>query len=131
MILKDHFRCLYMVNKCLLTIIDEFSHFPFAFPCRDMTSKNHHIIRCLSQLFSIFGMPDMIHTNRAAYFLAEEIKRFLFEKGIATSKTSRYHLEGNGQVEKLYGRWFKYLYTFVTWNYLVGKDGPTWCSPFY
>ena len=78
-------------NKYLLTIIDEFSHF--------LTSKT--IIHCLSQLFSIFGMPDMIHTDRATDFLAEETKRFLLEKGIATSKTSRYHLEGNCQVEKL------------------------------
>ena len=59
----------------------------------------------------------MIHTERAAYFLAKETKRFLLEIGIATSKTSRYHLEGNRQVEKLNGTlWkaIKYFYTFVT-----------------
>ena len=94
-------------NKYLLTIIDEFSRFPFTLPCRDMTSKT--IIRCLSQLFSIFGMPDMIHTDRAADFLAEETKRFLLEKGIATSKTSRYHPEENGQVEKLNGTLWKVI----------------------
>lgn len=46
-------------------------------------------------------MPDMTRTNRAANFLSEETKNYFHEKGIATSKTIRYHTEGNGQVEKL------------------------------
>ena len=92
-------------NKYLLTIIDEYSRFPFAFPCKDMTSKT--IIHCLNQLFSIFGMPDMIHSDRATDFLSEELRKYLREKGIATSKTSRYHPEGNGQVEKLNGTLWK------------------------
>ena len=92
-------------NKYLLTIIDEYSRFPFAFPCRDMTSKT--IIYCLNQLFSIFGMPDMIHSDRATDFLSEELRKYLCGKGIATSKTSRYHPEGNGQVEKLNGTLWK------------------------
>ena len=49
----------------------------------------------------------MIHTDRAADFLVEETKRFLLEKGIATSKTSRYHPEGNRQDEKLNGTLWK------------------------
>ena len=92
-------------NKYLLTIIDEFSRFPFAFPCKDMTSKT--VTHCLNQLFSIFGMPDMIHTDRATDFLSEETTNYLNKKGIATSKTSRYHPEGNGQVEKLNGTIWK------------------------
>lgn len=96
-------------NKYLLTIIDEYTRFPFAFPCRDMTSKT--VIHCLNQLFAIFGMPDMIHTDRAADFLAGEIKDYLRGKGIATSKTSRYHPEGNGQVEKLNGTVWKAIQT--------------------
>ena len=49
----------------------------------------------------------MIHTDRVTNFLAEETKRFLLEKDIATSKRSRCHLEGNGQVEKLNGTLWK------------------------
>ena len=69
-----------------------------------MTSKT--IIHCLSQLFSIFGMPDIIHIDRAADFLVEETKRFLLEKSIATSKTSRYHREMDKlrNLMPLYGR---------------------------
>ena len=92
-------------NQYLLTIIDEYSRFPFAYPCHDMTSKT--IIQSLNHLFSIFGMPDMVHNDRGTDFLSEETQNFLFSKGIATSKTSRYNPQGNGQVEKLNGTLWK------------------------
>ena len=92
-------------NKYLLTIIDEFSRFPFAYPCKDMSSKT--IINCLSHLFSIFGMPDMIHTDRGTDFLSEELKLYLNDKGIARSRTSRYNPRCNGQVEKFNGTLWK------------------------
>ena len=37
----------------------------------------------------------------------EETKRFLLEKGMATSKTSSYHPKGNRQVEKFNGTLWK------------------------
>ena len=92
-------------NRYLLTIIDEYSCFPFAYACRDMTSGT--IIHCLNHLFSIFGMPDMAHNDRGTDFLSEETRNFLFSKGIATSKTSRYNPQCNGQVEKLNGTLWK------------------------
>ena len=48
-------------NKYILTIVDEYSQFAFAFPCPDMNSST--AIKCLSQLFSIFGMPGYIHSD--------------------------------------------------------------------
>ena len=38
-------------NKYLPTVINKFSHFPFVFPCKDMTGKT--VTHCLDQLFSI------------------------------------------------------------------------------
>jgi len=49
-------------NKYFLTVVDEYSRFPFAFPCSDMTAKT--VIQCLTQLFSIFGMCSYIHSDR-------------------------------------------------------------------
>ena len=88
-------------NRYLLTLIDEYSRFPFAFPCRDMTSQT--VIKCFNQLFSLFGMPDYIHNDRAPDFLSSEVKTYLNSKGIATSKTSRYNPRGNGQAERYNG----------------------------
>ena len=88
-------------NRYLLTIIDEYSRFPFAFPCRNMTSAT--VIKCFNQLFSLFGMPNFVHNDRAPDFLSAEVKSYLHSKGIATSKTSRYNPRGNGQVERYNG----------------------------
>ena len=92
-------------NQYLLTIIDEYSRFPFAYPCRDMTSKT--VIQCLTHLYSIFGTSDMVHNDRATDFLSDETRKFLLNKGVATSKTSRYNPQCNGQVEKLNGTLWK------------------------
>jgi hypothetical protein len=86
-------------NKYILTIIDEYSRFPFAFPCSDMTSQT--LIRCFCQLFSLFGMPSYVHSDRGASFLSTELTDFLHRKGIATSRTTAYNPQGNGQVERL------------------------------
>lgn len=88
-------------NKYLLTIVDEYSRFPFAYPCPDMSSKT--VIRCLSNLFSIFGMPSYVHTDRGSSFVSEELKLYFQSKGIATSRTTPYNPQGNGQIERYNG----------------------------
>lgn len=86
-------------NKYILTVIDEFSRFPFAFPCSDVSSKT--VIRHLNNLFMIFGMPSYIHSDRGTAFLSTEVQNYLHCRGIATSHTTAYNPQGNGQVEKL------------------------------
>ena len=92
-------------NQYLLTIIDEYSRFPFAYPCKNMSSST--VTQCFSHLFSLFGMPDMVHNDRGTDFLSEETQSYLLSKNIATSNTSRYNPQGNGQVEKLNGTLWK------------------------
>ncbi|XP_054276457.1 uncharacterized protein LOC128995463 [Macrosteles quadrilineatus] len=92
-------------NRYLLTIIDEYSRFPFAYPCSDMSSST--VVRCLENLFSIFGMPNYIHSDRGTSFLSKELRDYLHERGIATSQTTPYNPAGNGQVEKFNGTLWK------------------------
>ncbi len=54
-------------SRYLLTIVDEFSRFPFAFPCADMTAAT--VVRCLQNLFAMFGNPAYMHTDRGAVFV--------------------------------------------------------------
>nr|CAH8876409.1 unnamed protein product [Trichobilharzia regenti] len=61
------------------------------------------VMNCLCQLFSIFGMPSYIHTDRGAAFMSTELRAFLLEKGVATSRTTSYNPQANGQVERLNG----------------------------
>lgn len=88
-------------NRYLLVIVDEYSRFPFAFPCRDMTSST--VIAKLTELFSMFGTPAYIHSDRGASFMAQDLKEFLNKLGVATSRTTPYNPAGNGQVERFNG----------------------------
>lgn len=95
-------------NKYILTIVDEYSRFPFAFPCSDLTSAT--VIRCLSQLFAIFGMPAYTHSDRGTSFLSSEFRRFCLSNGISLSRTTPYNPSGNGQCEK---------YNHIMWRAVV------------
>lgn len=88
-------------NHYLLTIVDEYSRFPFAFPSSDMTSST--VIKHLSELFSVFGLPSYIHSDRGSSFISQDIKSFLHSKGVATSHSTPYNPQGNGQVESYNG----------------------------
>ncbi|XP_072395075.1 uncharacterized protein [Diabrotica undecimpunctata] len=84
---------------CHPGVTHEYSRFPFAFPCSDISAKT--VIKNLNNLFMMFGMPAYIHSDTGAQFLSAEIKEFLNARGIAKSRTTAYNPQGNGQVEKL------------------------------
>lgn len=88
-------------NQYFLTVIDEYSRFPFVFPCTDMTSAT--VISCLCQLFAIFGMPAYIHSDRGQCFMSKELRDFLVGKGVACSRTCSYNPQCNGQAERYNG----------------------------
>ncbi|XP_068211794.1 uncharacterized protein [Palaemon carinicauda] len=88
-------------NKYILTVVDEYSCFPFVFPCPNMHSKT--VIKCLESIFILCGMPSFIHSDQGASFMSQELKLYLSQKGVATSRTTPYHPMGNGQVERYNG----------------------------
>jgi hypothetical protein len=96
-------------NRYFLNVVDEFSRFPFVFPCPDMTTTT--VIKCLSTLFSLFGMPAYIHSDRGTTFMSEELRTFLTERGVATSRTTSFNPQGNGQVERYNGIIWKAIVT--------------------
>ena len=85
-------------NIYMFTIIDEYSRFLFVFPCQTIDTIT--VTTCLSQLFSIFGMLSYVHSDRRPSFMSTELKQWLWEKGIATSRTTLYNPQGNGQTER-------------------------------
>ena len=62
-------------NKYLLVIVDEYSRFPFAFPCPNMYSST--VINCLEKVFSLCGTPQFVHSDNAPLFSSGSIKEFL------------------------------------------------------
>ena len=88
-------------NTCFLTVVDEFSRFPFAFPMKN--SKTSNVILALTRLFTIFGPPDTVHSDRGAQFEGREFKSFLESWNIRKSRTTPYNPAGNGQCERTNG----------------------------
>ena len=88
-------------NRYFLQVVDEFSRFPFVFPCPDMTAST--VIKCLTTLFLLLGMPAYVHSDRGSSYMSEELQVFLTEKGVATSRTTGYNPERNGQAERYNG----------------------------
>ena len=68
------------------------------------TYRHRQVIKCLNQLFSLCGTPGYIHSDRGSSFISREIKEYLSQKGIATSRaTPLYHPTGNAQSERYSG----------------------------
>ena len=88
-------------NRYLLTVVDEYSRFPFAFPCADISAET--VKKHLNYLFSIFGNPSYIHSDRGTAFMSDELKQFLRLRNIASSRTTAFNPQGNGQVERYNG----------------------------
>lgn len=45
-------------NRFILTVVDEYSRFPFAYPCADVSAAT--VKKHLTSLFSIFGNPSFV-----------------------------------------------------------------------
>ena len=63
-------------NKYLLVMIDEYSRFPFVFPCSDMSA--HTVTACFRKLFSKFGCPSSVHSDRETQFMSQEVSIFFY-----------------------------------------------------
>ena len=68
----------------MLTIVDEYSRFPFA------------VMKCLDKLFKFCSTPSYVYSDRGSTFLYQEIKDFFSQRG-TPQKPSPYHPIGNGR----------------------------------
>ena len=88
-------------NVYFLNVIDEYSCFPFVFPCRNMNTST--VIKCLSLLFTLFWMPAFVHSDRGPSLVSHELHSYLTGKGEAVSRTISYNPADIGKVEKYNG----------------------------
>lgn len=107
-------------NSYMLTVIDEYSRFPFAIPCPNMNAST--VIRCLGQLFSLCGVPSFVHSDRGSSFVSREVKEYLTKLGVATSRSTPYHPTGNSQVERYNGIIWKAVRLALRTRGLHDKD---------
>ena len=98
-------------NRYILTIVDEYSRFTWAYPCKDTSTAT--IIKIYHELFATFGTPGTIHSDRGSGFLSTSMRSYLNDLGINVSKTTPYHPQGNGQCERFNGIIWKTVRLFL------------------
>ena len=86
--------------KYLLTCIDAATRWPEAIPLRTTTSKV--TIQQLTTIFSRCGFPTALVSNNGPQFTWKGFQKWLRDKGIAHIRSSPYHPQGNGIVERLH-----------------------------
>ena len=84
----------------MLTCVDTASRWPEAIPVKSITSTV--IIRCLTEIFSRNGFPEKLTTDNGSQFVSKKFTTWLRDKGIAHSRATPYHPQGNRVVERLH-----------------------------
>ncbi|KAL3855789.1 hypothetical protein ACJMK2_014989 [Sinanodonta woodiana] len=85
-------------NKHILTVVDDATRYPEAFPLKDMEATSG--ARALIELFSRVGFPRVILTDKGINFTSTLLKHLYELVGIRGVTTTPYHPQANGKVER-------------------------------
>ena len=85
-------------NKYVLVIMDYATKWPKAFPLRNITSET--IIECLIEVTSRLGVPKEVLSDNGTNFVSTMMRQFCDRTGIHQIKTSPYHPQTDGMVER-------------------------------
>ena len=86
-------------NRYLLVLQDYFTKWAEAVPMPDQTAER--IVRALIDIFSRFGIPEILHSDQGRNFESTILKKTCAAFGIVKSRTTSYHPQGDGMVERL------------------------------
>ncbi|XP_068204608.1 uncharacterized protein [Palaemon carinicauda] len=128
----------------ILVLSDLFSKYVWAYPTKDQKATTVAKI-LVEELFYKYGIPQQLHTDQGRNFESALIKEICKRFNVKKSRTSPYHPEGNGQVERmnrtLYGllrsleeekrnKWPLYLQSLV-FAYDITPHSVTVFSPYF
>ena len=86
-------------NKYILVVTDLFTKWVEAFPIHDTTSSTLATV-LVDQFISRYGVPVVLHSDQGANLCSEVIKTICKLLAMDQTRTSAYHPQGNGQVER-------------------------------
>ena len=87
-------------NEYLLTIMCSSTRFPEAIPLRSI--KTNTILKALIKFFTIFGLPKSIQSDQGTNFMAHAFQQVMNQLGIKQYKSSAYHPESQGALERFH-----------------------------
>lgn len=108
-------------HRYILVICDYATRYPEAFPLKKI--KARQIVNCLIQLFSRVGLPKEIITDQGTNFTSSLLKQVYQLLGIRGVKTSPYHPQTDGLVERFNKTLKSMLRKFVAAS---GSDWDQW-----
>ena len=88
-------------GQTLLTIIDHFSRFPEVVILSDTSSKS--IINALTSLFARYGLPENLLSDNGSNFVSADFEDFLASTMTQHLRTSNFHPQTNGVLERFHG----------------------------
>ena len=86
--------------RFLLTCIDNATRWPEAIPIRTTTAKT--IIAHLTNIFTRCGFPSRLTSDNGTQFTGKTFQDWLRHHGIRHVRSTPYHPQGNGVVERLH-----------------------------
>ena len=94
-------------NQYLLTVMCPTTRYPEAFPLKNISAKT--IANHLTHMFTTFGIPQEVQSDRGTNFTSDLFTQVLRELGIKQTLSSAYHPESQGALE----RWHQTLKTML------------------
>ncbi len=108
-------------NQYILVICDYATRYPEALPLKSV--KARQVANCLLQLFSRVGIPKEILTNCGTNFLSKLLRQVYQLLGVKGIKTTPYHPQTGGLVERFNQTLKNMLQKFVS---NTGSDCDQW-----
>ena len=97
--------------RYILTAIDVFSKYAFAFPVRDMSAAT--LVEKCKEIFSLVGFPDCVLTDRGTQFVSDMFMDFLKKFNIKKLSTNSYSPQSNGCCERFNGTLQKRIFAYL------------------
>ena len=85
-------------NRYLLVVMDYFTKWAEAVPLRDQTATS--ISSAIIKICCSFGVPNLVHSDQGKNFESHLFHQVLAAFGILKSRTTAYHPQGDGMVER-------------------------------
>ncbi|KFD59554.1 hypothetical protein M514_28268 [Trichuris suis] len=98
-------------NRYLLVLQDWFTKWVEAVPMKNQMAAT--ISSVLVEIFSRMGIPDILHTDQGANFESNLLRSVLKAFGVQKTRTSAYHPQGDGLVERANRSILQMLRTYV------------------
>ena len=85
-------------GKYVFVVVDAFSKWVEAEPCSSVSSQAAMVK--LRRMFARWGLPDMLCSDNATTFTAQEFQQFLADNGVQHRTIEPRHSQGNGLAER-------------------------------